>query len=267
MDYLSINRQTWNDKTDVHFQSEFYDTAGFIGGRSSLNSIELELLGDIRGKSVLHLQCHFGQDTISLERMGATVMGVDFSEKAIEKARELAAATGSAATFVCCNVYDAPQHIHQKFDIVFTSYGTTGWLPNIDQWAAVVAQFLKPNGKFVFAEFHPVMWMYDNDFKEVTYSYFHGDAIVEQETGTYADKNAPIEQVSVTWNHGMGEVISSLLRQHLTLTSLQEFNYSPYNAFNGSEEIAPGKFVVKAFGDKIPLVYALTAVAPPIAEA
>jgi ubiquinone/menaquinone biosynthesis C-methylase UbiE len=114
----------------------------------------------------LHLQCHFGQDTLSMSRMGAQTTGVDLSDKAIDAARKLNQEINQQATFICCNIYDLPQHLDQQFDIVFTSYGTIGWLPDLNQWAALIARYLKPGGKFVFAEFHPVVWMFDNDLKK-----------------------------------------------------------------------------------------------------
>ena len=151
--YIEINRESWNHRTEVHLKSEFYDLEGFIKGKSSLNPIELNLLGDIAGKRILHLQCHFGQDTISLSRLGAEVTGVDFSDKAIESAKKIADQTGSSAKFICCDIYDLPDHLDEKFDIVFTSYGTIGWLPDLDKWAKIVSNYLKPNGTFVFVEF------------------------------------------------------------------------------------------------------------------
>ena len=149
IDYKEINKALWNNKTDVHIESEFYDNETFINGRNSLNSIELELLGDIKGKSVLHLQCHFGQDTISLNRLGANVTGIDLSDKAIERAKELTIKTNSDAKFICCDIYDLPNHLDEQFDIVFTSYGVIGWLPDLDKWAKIISHFLKQDGKFV----------------------------------------------------------------------------------------------------------------------
>src|SRR5688572_1276513 len=108
-DYLAVNRNSWNKRTDFHFNSEFYDVEGFLKGKSSLNDIELQLLGDVKGKSILHLQCHFGQDSISLNRLGASVTGVDLSDKAIERAGELAKKAGSDARFICCDLYDLPK--------------------------------------------------------------------------------------------------------------------------------------------------------------
>jgi 2-polyprenyl-3-methyl-5-hydroxy-6-metoxy-1,4-benzoquinol methylase len=148
--YIDINRKSWNSKVPIHVDSAFYDVAGFKAGQSSLKEIELELLGDIKGKSVLHLQCHFGQDTISLSRLGATTTGVDLSDQAIDVAQKLAEEVGSDATFICCDIYDLPTHLDREFDIVFTSYGTIGWLPEMDKWAKIVSKYLKPGGKFVF---------------------------------------------------------------------------------------------------------------------
>jgi 2-polyprenyl-3-methyl-5-hydroxy-6-metoxy-1,4-benzoquinol methylase len=122
--YLEINRISWNNRVDTHMKSEFYDLEGFLSGNSSLNDIELNILGDIKGKTILHLQCHFGQDTISLGRLGAIVTGVDLSDKAIESARQLAKDTQANAKFICCDLYDLPNHLDEKFDIIFTSYGT-----------------------------------------------------------------------------------------------------------------------------------------------
>lgn len=139
--YIEINKQSWNNRTDVHVKSDFYDLDGFMKGKSSLNSIELELLGDVSGKSILHLQCHFGQDSLSLSRLGAKVTGVDLSDKAIETAKDLAQKLNADAEFICCDLYDLPNYLHKTFDIVFTSYGTIGWLPDLDKWAKIVSQF------------------------------------------------------------------------------------------------------------------------------
>lgn len=257
--YIFINQQSWDIKTDIHIQSAFYDVEGFINGNNSLKDIELKLLGDVSGKSILHLQCHFGQDSLSLARMGANVTAVDFSEKAIQRAKELANTINVAAEFICCNIYDLPSYLNKQFDIVFTSYGTIGWLPDVDNWAKIVSRFLKPGGDFVFVEFHPVVWMFDDEFEKIGYNYFNTGPIVETYNGTYADQSAPISQEYVMWNHGMGEVIQSLVTNQLSITSMEEFNYSPYNCFRHTIEYAPGKFRIHKLEDKIPMVYALKA--------
>lgn len=259
VDYLAINKESWNKRTEAHLNSDFYDVAGFLKGNTSLNSIELNLLGDIKGKSILHLQCHFGQDTISLQRLGATATGIDLSDQAITSANELASKAGTTPTFICCDVYDLPNHLNQQFDIVFTSYGTIGWLPDLDKWAAIVAQFLKPNGKFVFVEFHPVVWMFDDDFKSIAYNYLNSGAIIETESGTYANREAPIKQEYVMWNHGMSEVLNSLIKNGLEINVVDEFDYSPYNCFRETIEFEPKKYRIKHLDNKIPMVYAIVA--------
>lgn len=257
--YIEINRQSWNNRTEAHLKSEFYDMEGFLQGKTSLNEIELNLLGDIQGKSILHLQCHFGQDTISLSRLGATATGVDLSDKAIESARKIAKDTHSDAEFICCDIYDLPNHLDEKFDIVFTSYGVIGWLPDLDKWAKIVSSFLKPDGQFVFVEFHPVVWMFDDDFDKIAYRYFNSGAILESESGTYADKNADITQDYVMWNHGLSEVVNSLLKNGLEINVLDEFDYSPYNCFNKTIEFEPKKYRIAHLDDKIPMLYSISA--------
>lgn len=257
--YVAVNRESWNNRTETHLNSDFYDMEGFLSGNSSLNDIELQLLGDIQGKSILHLQCHFGQDSISLSRLGANVTGVDLSDKAINSAREIAQTLQMDTRFICCDIYDLPNHLEETFDIVYTSYGVIGWLPDLDKWAQVISKFLKPGGKLVFVEFHPVIWMFDDDFESIGYRYFNSGAIVESETGTYADKEAPISQNYVCWNHGVGEVLNSLLNNGLQLRSFDEFDYSPYDCFNKTVEFEPRKYRIAHLADKIPMVYALVA--------
>ena len=257
--YIEINRQSWNNRTETHLKSEFYDLDGFLNGKTSLNEIELNLLGNIKGKTILHLQCHFGQDSISLSRLGADVTGVDLSDKAIESAKQIAKDTNSDAKFICCDIYDLPKHLEEKFDLVFTSYGTIGWLPDLDKWAKIISKFLKPGGQFVFVEFHPLVWMFDDNFEKIAYRYFNSGAIIETENGTYADKNADINQSYVMWNHGLGEVINNLIGNGLQINSLDEFDYSPYNCFNKTIEFEPKKFRIKHLNNNIPMVYSITA--------
>ncbi|NMH29072.1 class I SAM-dependent methyltransferase [Flavobacterium silvaticum] len=255
--YLEYNKKAWNDKVQYHVESEFYSHSEFLKGQTSLKKIELDLLGDVSGKKILHVQCHFGQDTISLARMGAETVGVDFSEDAIRVAKEAAAITNANARFICCDVYSLPENLNETFDIVFTSYGTIGWLPDLDKWAKVVSRFLKPGGTFVFAEFHPVVWMFDGSFSRIEYAYLKDDAIVEAEEGTYADSDAPLKNTTVNWNHGLSEVISRLLQNGLTLTDFKEYDYSPYNCFSGMDEFEKGKFRIEKLGRKLPMVYSL----------
>lgn len=264
LNYLEKNKESWNRRTDYHVDSEFYDVKGFLEGRTSLKPIELKLLGDVSNKSILHLQCHFGQDTISLARMGANATGVDLSDNAIKNANLLAEKTSKKregkVEFICCDVYSLPEHLDKQFDVVFTSYGTIGWLPDLEKWAKIVSQYLKPGGKFIFVEFHPVVWMFDDNFEKVGYNYFNVAPIIETESGTYANRDAPINKEYVCWNHPTSEVLNNLLQNGLTLRSYDEFDYSPYNCFSHTEEFEPGKFRIKHLGNKIPMVFALVAV-------
>jgi SAM-dependent methyltransferase len=258
--YLAINRASWNKRIDSHYQSDFYDVASFLQGKTSLNSIEAALLPNLKGKKILHLQCHFGQDSLSLARLGAEVVGVDLSDEAIAKARELNDACALNARFICSDIYTINEKLDERFDLVFTSYGTIGWLPDLERWAQLISRYLKPKGQFIFAEFHPVVWMYDNDFKKVEYSYFKADPIIEKQQGTYAAKEEEIEVETVSWNHSLAEVLGSLLQAGLQLETFQEFDYSPYDCFANTVEISPGRFQIKGFEDKLPMVYALRAI-------
>jgi SAM-dependent methyltransferase len=261
-DYIRINKDAWNKRTEVHFDSEFYDNASFLAGKNTNKSIEMPLLGDVKDKSLLHLQCHFGQDTLSLARLGAKAVGVDLSDRALQKAEILRDQLNLDTRFICCDLYDLPLHLDEQFDIVFSSYGTIGWLPDIKKWAHLVAKYLKPGGKFVFAEFHPVVWMYDDDFEAVTYRYFNDGPIVESLNGSYTDPNADIHYTSIFWNYGLAEVMGGLIEAGLQIKVFKEFDYSPHDCFRGTIEFAPEKYRIEKLGDKIPMVYALSAEKP-----
>jgi len=260
MEYLKINKESWNHRLEEHYKSDFYDVPSFLEGKTSLKDIELNLLGDVQGKKVLHLQCHFGQDSISLSRMGAKVTGMDLSNLAIDKAKELAEQSKEEVDFICCDVYDLPKHLKGKYDLVYTSYGVIGWLPDLDKWAAVISHFLQPGGKLLFVEFHPVIWMFDDALEKIKYNYFNKEEIKETETGTYANKEADLSLEYICWNHSLSEVMTSLLKQNLAIESFGEYDYTPYNIFQNSIEFEEGKFRLKHLKDKIPIVYSLSAV-------
>ena len=255
--YLEINKEFWNSRVDGHVDSDFYDNKTFLEGRNSLNKIELPLLGDLKGKSVLHLQCHFGQDSISMARMGARVTAVDFSEKAIATGKRLNEECGTKVEFVCADVYSLPEILQQEFDIVFTSYGTIGWLPVITKWANVVSKFTKSGGAFVMAEFHPFVWTFDEDLNEPTYSYFNDKPIVDDEEGSYANPANGVKSKYMGWNHGLAEVINALKSANIQLEDFQEFDYSPYDVFPEMELRAEGEYILKKWPNLIPLVYSL----------
>lgn len=256
--YHRVNRELWNAKTPYHLQSDFYDMSGFLAGRNTLHPIELECLGSVKDRKVLHLQCHFGQDSLSLARMGAQVTGVDFSDRAITEARRLNDTLGLDARFICGDVLDPDLPVEEDFDLVFTSYGVIGWLPELRSWGQRIARSLRPGGQFVMAEFHPVVWMFDGELQHVVYSYFNREVIVNQTEGTYADPSADIRLEEHTWNHALEEILSALLDAGLRLDIFREYDYSPYNIFPETVEVSGG-YQIKGKAGMLPLVFALRA--------
>jgi SAM-dependent methyltransferase len=188
--------------------------------------------------------------------MGAKVTGVDFSEKAIETARQLNEDLGLDAQFICSDVLTLDRLLEGKFDIVFTSYGTVTWLPELSKWGSIVADALQPGGRFIMAEFHPVVWMFDDDFKDIQYSYFNKKPIVEETEGSYADKNSEMKHTFVGWNHALEEVVMALINAGLNMTHLGEYDYSPYNIFPGMVQGNKGYTFESRF-EKLPLIYSL----------
>ena len=258
--HYAANRALWNARVPHHVASKLYDVEGFVAGAEVLGHIELELLGDLRGKELLHLQCHFGQDTLALARHGARVTGLDFSEAALAEAERLAQRCGLEATWVLGDVTEERPELAGRFDHVFSSYGTIGWFPGLEQWARNVACYLKPGGCFVLVEFHPAVWMFDNDFRHIAHSYFNRAVIEETGVGSYADANAPIALPSFTWNHDLGEVLGALLKAGLRLTHFSEHDGSPYNVFPRMVKGDDGLYRIAELAGRLPLIYALGAI-------
>ena len=255
--YFDANQKLWDAKTEVHKDSDFYDLENFKKGKNSLNKFELNALGDVSGKTMLHLQCHFGQDSLSWARMGAKVTGVDLSPKAIQLAQQLNAELGLDAEFVTSNILELDQNLEGQFDIIFTSYGTICWLPDLDKWAAIIEHFLKPGGTFYMVDFHPIMYMFEWESQELTYPYFNMGAFSDMEEGTYADSDANINLKEYFWQHSSSETINSLLKKNLQLVDFQEFNESPYNCFPNMQTNENGMYF---FGKKelqIPQLFSL----------
>lgn len=258
--YFETNANTWDTKVAVHAQSDFYGLEDFKKGKSSLNSFEVNALGDVSGKKMLHLQCHFGQDTLSWSRLGASCTGVDISKKGIDLAQQLAKELEIEAKFVCCNVLDTSKHISETYDIVFTSYGTIGWLPDLQPWANMISERLKPGGVFYIVEFHPIVWMFDylQTPPQLQYGYQQKEVIYDEYKGTYADMEAPIVSKEYGWNHGLSEVVNTLIEAGLTIEYLDEYDESPYEVFPNmvkndremfetKDQLYPLLFAIKAF--------------------
>jgi len=259
--YFDVNKETWNKKVSIHAESEFYDVEGFKNGKTSLNSYELEELGDVEGKSLLHLQCHFGQDTLSWSRLGAKCTGIDLSNEGINEAQRLNEELGLDAKFVESNLYEVPDKVEGQFDIVFTSYGVVGWLPDLKTWGEIIANKLKKGGVFYIIEFHPIVWMFDflQTPPKLTYPYLQSEVIYEEYQGTYTNSDANITSKEYGWNHGLGEVISALTSAGLEIEFLHEFEKSPYNSFPDMDKTEDGMFVLKEEQRMIPLLYSIRA--------
>jgi len=257
-DYKKVNRELWNAWTPVHRRSEFYDVEGFKAGKTSLREIELGELGDVSGKSLLHLQCHFGLDTLSWARLGARATGVDFSDTAIDEARALAEELDIPAQFVCADIYDLPERLDERFDIVFTSYGVLWWLSDIPRWAEIVASFVKPGGIFYIVELHPLLHMLDDDGEKLTYPYFADTKpVTAEESGTYAEPDADVHGRSHGWPHGIGEITTALIAAGLRVEYLHEFDFSPYGCFAYTERIGPDRYCVRGLRGKLPMAYSI----------
>mgnify|MGYP000740080295 CR=1 FL=1 len=257
MEYLAINQATWNKRTRIHLASEFYDVDGFVAGKSSLNPLEVSLVGEVKGKSLLHLQCHFGQDTISFARMGAEVTGVDLSDVAIENANTLVNRINQendealSARFIQSDVCSFEST--QLFDHVFTSYGTIIWLPDLTPWAKTIASSLKKGGQFTIVDFHPLHDVFDG------YSYFHNEQPDVDEEGTYTENCDGVKSACVTWSHPISEVVNALIGAGLVIEQLDEHANSPYNCFEGLEQKEDGYFYYFYKNQQVPLVYSIIA--------
>ncbi len=234
-EYMEVNRERWNELVSLHAASNMYDLEGFRKGGIRIRAFEREEVGEVSGKSLLHLQCHFGVDTLSWARLGAKVTGVDYSDQAIELARSLSQELHIPATFVLSNVYDVPQTLDAagQFDIVYTSHGVIGWLPDLKPWAQVIAHYLKPGGFFYIAEAHPFMWTFDNDSPDfkLKYPYFTREPIRSVAEGSYATNAKMQNNTEYNWSHTFGEILNSLIEVGLKIDFLHEYPFSEWKCF------------------------------------
>lgn len=262
--YLETNQLHWNDVTPQHVASESYDVASFKAGQNTLHSVEIDELGDVAGKSLLHLQCHFGVDTLSWARLGADVTGVDFAGEAIATARSLASELGMSARFVCSNIYDLPKALDGQFDIVFTSYGVLAWLPDLTKWAEVITHFLKPGGVFYIAESHPFGDIFESTSETGdlawTNPYFNKPEPESYECDcTYAGAK-PTQTTCYEWSHSLGEVINVLIGAGLRIEHVHEFPFCMYRRFACMTKGADGWWrLPEAYGD-MPMLFSIKAV-------
>jgi 2-polyprenyl-3-methyl-5-hydroxy-6-metoxy-1,4-benzoquinol methylase len=260
-DHDTINRSYWDKIIPVHQASAYYELQSFLDGNTTLKCVEEEELGDIAGKSILHLQCHMGIHTLSLERKGAHVVGVDYSSEAIKTATEIRDQAGLKAEFICANVYDLPKLLDRQFDIVFTSYGVLYCLQDLDRWARVVAHYLKKNGFFYIAELHPLFYMLDDEGKGFVYPYFHDPQgrFVESKPAV-AIPGSGFQASFQEWTHSLSDVVNAVINAGLKIEFLHEFPFVVLNAARKYlEDDGRGRFRIRGCANPPPLMFSLKA--------
>ena len=264
-EFLNANREAWDKLAKIHHESEFYDVEGFLKGKQTLDPIEIKELSDISGKKLLHLQCHFGMDTLSLARLGADVTGVDFSSEAIDLAKTLSKTAEIDARFICVNIYNVPEVLDEKFDIVFTSGGVIVWLPDLEAWAKVISSSLKPGGIFYIREFHPFAYIFndEDDVKDlrVKYPYFQGkEPLMFEVEGSYASGDAKTGKMrNYEWNHPISEIFNVLISNGLRIDHFHEFPFTQFKALPFMIKNEEGRWVLPERTDILPLMFSIKA--------
>lgn len=269
-EYVRLNRASWDERAVAHVASPEYQVQAFVDDPSYLSEVvrfDLPLLGSVAGLRGVHLQCHIGTDTLSLGRLGASMTGLDFSGAAIAEARRLATATGTDIEYVEGDVYTAPSLVGMHgFDFVFTGIGAVCWLPSIAQWAQVVADLLRPGGRLFIREGHPMLWAVDEaqtDRIVVGYPYFETAApLVDDDDGTYVTTDVAFEHnVTHSWNHGLGEIVTALLAVDMQVTGLVEHDSVPWEALPGQMDRGEdGEWRLRDRRERLACTYTLQAV-------
>ena len=265
VDWRALNRANWDDRVPVHLASSFYDLAGFRAGASSLRPFEVSEVGDVAGCRLVHLQCHIGLDTLSWARRGALVSGLDFSAPAIDAASSLAASLGLEATFVVSDVYDAVAALGgQRFDIVYTGIGALVWLPDIPRWARVVAGLLAPGGFVYLVEGHPFAQILDSGPAGlvVARDYFDAAPQVDDYPYTYTDGPALSHSRQVEFQHGLGEIVTSLAEAGLRIEFVHEHDFELFARFDSLQRQEDGTYRLPAGQPRVPMMYSLRASMP-----
>lgn len=265
-DPILTNKEYWDNLAPVHYRA--YDNLKILrAGGNPLDDIQKKELGDISGKSVLHLQCHIGTDSVCLERLGATVTGVDFSEKSINIAKKLNGELDANVRYLCCDIYDLPSLLDEQFDVVYTSQGVLVWLRDIQRWGDLVAHFLKPDGFFYIMEIHPIIYAFENDGEDnikLAHPYFaDGPMYYDDEWPDYADPDFINTLPCYDWMWTLSDIVNSLLKNNLSLAFLNEFHKLFYRGFTTMEKDGTGWWRLPAPLDKkLPLIFTLKAVKP-----
>lgn len=263
-EWVELNQAWWDERAPIHVGSEFYDLQGFLAepAMTTLRPFEVDEVGDVAGRTLVHPQCHFGLDTMSWARRGATATGIDFSAPAVAAANDAARTAGLAADFVAGNVYDAVDLVGGRtFDVVYTGFGAINWLPDIRRWAQVMAALAAPGGLFYLAEFHPLHSVLGDEDLTVTYPYFHDtdEPLTWDEDGTYADLEAETtHNRTVEWHHGLGAVVTALIEAGLRIELLHEFDHTLFPRWPFLEQRGR-EYHLPEGTPSIPLMYSLWA--------
>lgn len=274
--WLETNRRMWDERVAVHLAPGGYDLIGLRAGSATLGSIEEreigEFFGRVAGLRIVHLQCHFGKDSLTLAQRGAEVVGLDFSHAAIMAARALAEELSltERARFVEGDLYDAPRLLRElgAFDLAFVTWGAIGWLPDIFGWARIVAGLLKPGGRLYLAEGHPAAFVFDDAAAGGSglpgwfMPYFERGPHVFEDAEDYANPEAPLEHTkSMSWMHPLGDTVSALLEAGLLLRMLREHDAVPWRMFRSLREGPDGLY---RWPDRpwLPLAFSLLAEKP-----
>jgi SAM-dependent methyltransferase len=260
-DWLAVNRAYWDERIPMHAASRLYDVAGFLAGKDPLRPFEPNEVGDVGGKTLLHLMCHIGLDTLSWARRGAAVTGLDFSRPALDFAASIAEQAGiESARFVSSNVDDAAAALDgQTFDIVYTGIGVSQWLPDIDRWARTVAGLVTPGGFFYVTDFHPFIDIIDDEARSLRRGYFDRGPFVEEAPGSYTGPADTQANTAVKWTHHIGSVVNALAMAGLRLEFLHEYNFTPVPMLPGLNQDADGMWRFPPQRLQIPLLFSLRA--------
>jgi SAM-dependent methyltransferase len=272
-DWFADNRANWDDRAAVH-EAAGYGIAELAADPQALSPVvarDIERIGHLTGLDVCHLQCHLGTDTVSLARLGARrVVGLDFSAEAVRRARTVAARCGAEVEFVVANVYDARSAIAGDLDVVYTSIGALPWLPDVAGWARVVASLLRPGGRVFLREDHPFRATIADDVSDglrVAYPYFEQDEpLTWDEAHTYVSvpEGAPVisHTIQHEWNHGIGEVVTALIRAGLVIDELAEFDHMAWTPWPSAMVESERGAMLAEHPERLPLEYAVRAHRP-----
>lgn len=261
--WRELNRAWWDERVPIHVRSDLYDVDGFKAGKEQLRPFELALAGDVTGLRMAHLQCHFGEDTMAWARHGASIVGLDFSQAAVDTANGLAGELDLDARFVCSDVYDAVDALGgERFDLVYTGLGALNWLPDLDRWADVVTALVAPGGRLLLAEFHPFSAVFADDDQTVEHDYFDRSPFLWTDAGSYADLDAvTTSNDTVEYQHTLAAIVTVLLQRGHQLRALEEYDHTLFGRF-GFLEQRDGAFRYPEGTPKVPLMFALVTELP-----